>query len=334
MGWTAYHTDVRDTLAGLYFEKSEVRRVAQQAGLRPAMLDLDGRVINAWHNTVVEADNRHKVDDLIAIALKEYPENEHLRRVLLGQQRASKAPAFVDLNEADQLQWHDGDDVATLEKIIGSQSTLLPISFLEAGCQKSRPVARVLRDDGTCGTGFLTRQNLLVTNHHVIPDRDAAATAKIQFNYQKNVAGRDLVFEEYQCRPDDVFLTSVDDDWTVVRLAGDPNSKWGAIPLDPASVAVRDRVIIIQHPGGDHKAIGLYHNLVTYAGAGRVQYLTDTMPGSSGAPVFDNNWNLVAVHHSGGWLREPGSKTRLFRNEGIAVDVLVNGASVVLAAET
>ena len=57
-----------------------------------------------------------------------------------------------------------------------------------------------------------------------------------------------------------------------------------------------------------------------FVGEGRVQYLTDTLPGSSGSPVFDKDWRLVALHHSGGWITEPGSKETFYRNEGIHVD--------------
>jgi V8-like Glu-specific endopeptidase len=58
-----------------------------------------------------------------------------------------------------------------------------------------------------------------------------------------------------------------------------------------------------------------------------LQYLTDTLPGSSGSPVFDRDWNVVALHHSGGWLAEPGSsdKTTDYRNEGILIDVIMAG---------
>jgi hypothetical protein len=33
----------------------------------------------------------------------------------------------------------------------------------------------------------------------------------------------------------------------------------------------------------------------------------------------------VALHHSGGWLREPGGKEAYFRNEGIAIGAVIAG---------
>jgi V8-like Glu-specific endopeptidase len=53
-----------------------------------------------------------------------------------------------------------------------------------------------------------------------------------------------------------------------------------------------------------------------------VQYLTDTMPGSSGSPVFNDKWELIVLHHSGGWLPEPSTKSTHFRNEGIRVSAI------------
>ena len=70
--------------------------------------------------------------------------------------------------------------------------------------------------------------------------------------------------------------------------------------------------------------------MVTYVDDNVVQYLTDTMPGSSGSPVFNAAWEVVALHHSGGWFREPGGKEQLFRNEGIAIGQVLSGAKELL----
>jgi V8-like Glu-specific endopeptidase len=102
-------------------------------------------------------------------------------------------------------------------------------------------------------------------------------------------------------------------------------------------VAAGDRVNIIQHPGGGPKQLAFFHNVVAFADDSRIQYLTDTLPGSSGSPVFDKDWRLVGLHHSGGWLPEPGSKQTYYRNEGININVVLKGleaANLLPAADT
>src|SRR5262249_38305730 len=129
--------------------------------------------------------------------------------------------------------------------------------------------------------------------------------------------------------PDSFFATSAveADDWTAVRVVGDAEKEWGPLELAPAAIQKEDRVNIIQHPGGGYKQISFFSNVVVYVGGGRVQYLTDTLPGSSGSPVFDRYWNVVALHRSGGWLIEPGTdaKETFYRNEGILIDVVIAG---------
>lgn len=101
--------------------------------------------------------------------------------------------------------------------------------------------------------------------------------------------------------------------------------KWGFLPLKDVAVHPEDYVNIIQHPHGREKQIALYHNVVQFVGSGRVQYLTDTEPGSSGSPVFNSQWEVVALHHAGGDLPEPGTGRVVYRNEGIAVGRVLEG---------
>jgi V8-like Glu-specific endopeptidase len=209
---------------------------------------------------------------------------------------------------------------------MGSQPTFLPIHFLEIGLLRARSVARVSSPAGL-GTGFLTSDGLLITNHHVIATAEQARAATVWFNYEETAAGAGRDVAEFALDPDAGFATSPlegGDDWTAVRVADD-TSGWGTIPLVDATIAVGGYLNIIQHPQGPPKQIAMYHNVVAYADADPVQYLTDTRPGSSGSPVFDSEWRVVALHHSGGWLPEPGSGRVSFRNEGIHVQALICG---------
>jgi S1-C subfamily serine protease len=217
--------------------------------------------------------------------------------------------------------------VGGLEKIIGGQPTFLPINFLEMGLRRAKSVVRVESPLGL-GTGFLTTNNLLITNHHVISSPADAQKTRIWFNYQKTATGADAPVAEFTLAPDAAFATSPlqgGNDWTAVRIAGNPSAQWDVLELADISIKVNDFVNIIQHPAGLPKQIALYHNVVTFADDRRVQYLTDTMPGSSGSPVFDNEWRVVALHHSGGWLPEPGTDKIYFRNEGIHIRALIEG---------
>ena len=61
-------------------------------------------------------------------------------------------------------------------------------------------------------------------------------------------------------------------------------------------------VSIIQHPKGDPKQVALRKNEVIKLPDDEdrfLHYQTDTNPGSSGSPVFNDSWEVVALHHSG-----------------------------------
>jgi hypothetical protein len=60
-------------------------------------------------------------------------------------------------------------------------------------------------------------------------------------------------------------------------------------------------LFIVQHPGTGPMKLALETNSILrlYGQGRRVRHQTNTEKGASGAPCFDANWNLTAVHHSG-----------------------------------
>ncbi len=312
---------LRETLARLYPGQAEARRVAEDAGLDPARIGTDPIPINTWYLILTDAAKRSgRIDAIVQVALKDYPENDALQRTAAGM------PPPV-LSAPQPTDWH-GPEAAQLEKILGSESALVPITYFEIGLARSRAVAKVGRADGNAGTGFLVRDGLLVTNNHVLPNPESARTATAMFNYQDTVTGLAAAVDERPLLPDQWFMTSIEDDWSAVQVDGDPQSMYGELALAPAHVKQGDRVNIVQHPGGLQKRVSVSSNFVVFVGGKRLQYLTDTEPGSSGAPVFDKEWNVVALHHSGGWLPEPGARDttrRFYRNEGILIDAVIAG---------
>lgn len=328
--WDNNLINMRDILADLYWDRPESRRIVQQAGINPAFISFKDSAINNWHFILDYArQDAASVDAIIDVAIGEQPPAK--KEVLLQAKQHALNLRGTDITK--DVVWKRLLDSKQLETITGKQSTLLPIAFLEMGMQRAKAVARMDLGARGSGSGFLIGDDLLLTNHHVLEDEPQARAAKAQFNYQRTWGGLNASYDEYDLDPDGLFKTSADDDWTVVKvkpkrgkLAG---KKWAVLEMSEQDPKVDDFTIVIQHPSGGPKQIALYHNVIAFVDPAKrvVQYLTDTEPGSSGSPVFDTNWNVIALHHSGGWLREPGNdpKQKFYRNEGIHINTIIAG---------
>lgn len=85
-------------------------------------------------------------------------------------------------------------------------------------------------------------------------------------------------------------------------------------PVEGHDFLENKALFIVQHPKGEPLKLALEPDAVTELNGNqtRVFYRTNTEPGSSGSPCFDENWNLVALHHAG----DPDTKLAKW-NEGI-----------------
>lgn len=181
----------------------------------------------------------------------------------------------------------------------------LPAWFLRVGFERARSVARVELSDGTqswFGTGFMVSPGLLMTNHHVLPSIEVARKARVFFDYEDDEQGRQLSPQLFLAQPDRFFLNNELLDVALVAVDGDPGRRWGAIPLRhrPSAIGPGARVNLIQHPRGGSKQIVMHGNEVVEVTDAAIHYLADTEGGSSGSPVFNDRWELVALHHRGG----------------------------------
>src|SRR5690606_386896 len=136
-------------------------------------------------------------------------------------------------------------------------------AFLRRGDRVGRAVVKILRRDGAAGTGFLVAPGILLTNNHVLPDRVTAETAQVSANFEAEPTddpdGRPVVVP---LRPDDLFVTNPDLDFTFCGVRG--LDHLGTIAPDRNSLNMRrsDYVNIIQHPRGRPKEVALQDNQV------------------------------------------------------------------------
>jgi V8-like Glu-specific endopeptidase len=160
--------------------------------------------------------------------------------------------------------------------------------------------------------------DLLMTNNHVITSQEEAQKAEYTFNYQLDKNGKECSCITVNALLDGKFYTNSELDYTVVKLNNVPDFA-NYLKLQNKQVRIDERVGIIQHPGGNLKKISIQNNFVAYADTQDVQYTTSTLPGSSGSPVFNHDFQVVAIHHSGGLLTEPSTKRKYLRNAGTSM---------------
>jgi V8-like Glu-specific endopeptidase len=92
------------------------------------------------------------------------------------------------------------------------------------------------------------------------------------------------------------------------------------------------RAYIIGHPRGwSTPQISLHDNRMLDYDETYVHYRSPTDPGSSGSPVFDNEWRLIGVHHAGSssMARLRGKGGVYQANEAIRISAIIDRLSTV-----
>jgi Trypsin-like peptidase domain/Effector-associated domain 1 len=191
---------------------------------------------------------------------------------------------------------------------------------------------------GRMATGFLVSADRLLTNYHVlepvIKGFAEAAAVRFRFDYKTRPDGRPadgslvglaepqdrgawlLAYGKYAdaektSAPDSVPPLADELDYALVRLdrrlgdevvAADGSRRgWIEIPATQPVLAGLPALLILQHPQTLplKLAFDTDPRVEIRHGGLRIRYATNTDPGSSGSPVFDKDWKLIAVHHYG-----------------------------------
>jgi V8-like Glu-specific endopeptidase len=222
------------------------------------------------------------------------------------------------------------------EAIIGADDSLWS-NFLGRGVSVARAVGRVIGPNGQSqpvGTGVLVGPALLLTNQHVLETAELAAGMSVEFDheYAENGTLRTSVVRDLD--PQRCFWSDEEADFTVVAVADladgrPPGERYGVIPLieRPGKVLLGECLNVVHHPGGAPKRISIRENRLVAQDDLWLRYRSDTRPGSSGSPVFNDQWELVALHHAAvpaGAAGLPGGNGGDFAaNEGVRTSRIV-----------
>jgi endonuclease G, mitochondrial len=206
-----------------------------------------------------------------------------------------------------RMEMSSQNDPFTIERIVGD-SNLYQINYLSRGERASKAVGRVnvISKFGLSlgsGTGFLIAPGLLITNNHVLKQADMVQKSYVVFEFEYD-AENQLKSTSLFRFTKDLFFTSKELDFSIVSVSsksdsGRDLSEFGYLHLleQSGKALPHEFVSIIQHPGGATKQLALRDSEIL----GRIEqylyYTTDTNPGSSGAPVLNDEWFPVALHH-------------------------------------
>jgi endonuclease G len=198
------------------------------------------------------------------------------------------------------------------ERQIGATLDFADLPPNEQALKAGRPVVRLVTI-GAAGvvpegfaTGVLVAPDLVLTNHHVFRAADEAEGVGAQFLYERTQGGlrAGVIFE---LEPKRFFVNHKGLDYAVVAvkataLDGAPLSQFQYLPLIAITgkILKGDPVNIIQHPEGGPKQYATVNNeLLDLRDDGFLLYETDTLEGSSGAPLFSKHWEIIGLHHCG-----------------------------------
>ena len=225
---------------------------------------------------------------------------------------------------------------AEAESLQGKTVDFVPVRFLDMARAASRSVARVaFSNRSPQGTGFMISPRLFLTNHHVISSVEEANTFVLEFDFEEDANLNKVAVTRFRLDPETLFLfdPTNDLDFAVIavgkRLDGDRSLKdFGYLPLltgqDKHIKAIY--VNVIQHPEGRPKELVLRENRITGRTENTLIYGADTLRGSSGSPVFNDDWETIALHHWGSperALLDTGDEVPSEGNEGIRISSIV-----------
>lgn len=191
--------------------------------------------------------------------------------------------------------------VVSSKVIIGNNDWVLLTNVgIPAQTGNGRAVAQVKipKISATC-TGFLINSDTIMTNNHCVANSSNAVGVTATFRYENKPK------ETFAC--DQFVMTDMGYDFTLLKCKNSPGTKYGWVGLSSGKPTVNSDIYVIQencdYIQDIHCTIDKYiaYGDILDVGSYDVSHNADTLPGSSGSPIFSNSTNqVIALHNAGG----------------------------------
>ncbi len=104
--------------------------------------------------------------------------------------RQKKLLEEEELNIFQKFNTSDQKSKVGFERKIGPTNDILPIEFFEVGLLAAKSVGLLRLFGSEFGTGFHVGNHVIMTNHHVVKDRDEADSCEFELNVEENRFGK------------------------------------------------------------------------------------------------------------------------------------------------
>jgi endonuclease G, mitochondrial len=180
-----------------------------------------------------------------------------------------------------------------------------PLEFAAKALRVARAVGRLAPRGGSgAGTCFMISPHLLATAGHVLPDCATVHDLVAEFNFEAGSCHSEI-HARFALAPEKLFVSEqqLGIDAAIVALGESMDSA----SFKPAFCSLSDNgsahptgyhANIIHHPG-EFPQIVVRDNWLLPSTKEMLVYRTQAEEGSSGAPVFNFTWDLIAVHWFG-----------------------------------
>lgn len=151
-------------------------------------------------------------------------------------------------------------------------------------------VGRIEFPKGTgIGTGVLIKNNLLLTCYHIFT-KSRAEKAWIRFNYKPG----SYLLDDYLFELDLDFLSFNNRfDYALLQVKSQPQQE--VATLMNSTLDSGQKIYLIHHPQGQPVVISGPGEIMQ-VGENYIDHNIVTDNGSSGAPIFNQDWKLIAIH--------------------------------------
>jgi V8-like Glu-specific endopeptidase len=247
-----------------------------------------------------------------------YLDEGELRALAMRFQIPDQAPpaaASVGTRSGPAFTPYLPGDTKVLQGLFSTKPTSMQdVGTLKAALKRTSAVCRVEIGGSRFGTGFLIGPDLVLTNYHVInlegqeteqQMKDNALQARLRFGYisaERGEEARGQVFKLDGQNPILKWSPIAQLDFALLRVQ---ESIREAQEIEPVEYSLQAPPLgttlnMIQHPEGQTMKLALSGNGVTWKSddSRLIQYVTPAAAGSSGSPCFNDEWNVVAIHHA------------------------------------